>query len=63
METELMIIIGTKMHTSTQILLLSIFAPMPHLGIYPMDPLETAICDMYIEECMDIFSEIFKVCF
>ena len=31
-------------------------------GIYPKDPVEAAICDMYIEEVMDIFGEIYKVC-
>ncbi len=31
-------------------------------GIYPDDPVEASICDMYIEEVMDIFGELFKVC-
>lgn len=30
-------------------------------GIYPTDPVEASKCDMYIEEVMDIFNEIFKV--
>ena len=31
-------------------------------GIFPSDPIEAAICDMHIEEVMDIYNEIFKVC-
>jgi glutathione S-transferase len=30
-------------------------------GIYPDDPVEASICDMYIEQVMDLFSELFKV--
>lgn len=30
-------------------------------GLYPKDPVETAICDMYMEEMLDIFSEVYKV--
>ena len=30
-------------------------------GLYPEDDVEAAICDMYMEEMMDIFVEIYKV--
>lgn len=29
-------------------------------GLFPKDPIEAAICDMHIEEVMDIFNEIYK---
>ncbi len=30
-------------------------------GLYPDGPVEASICDMYMEEMMDIFGGIFKV--
>merc|ERR1712038_626686 len=30
-------------------------------GLYPTNPIEASICDMYMEEVMDIFNGLFKV--
>ena len=30
-------------------------------GLYPKDAVEASVCDMYLEEVMDIFGGIFKV--
>jgi len=30
-------------------------------GLYPTNPIEASLCDMIIEECMDIFGGLFKV--
>ncbi len=30
-------------------------------GVYPDDPVEAALCDMYYEELLDIFLEVYKV--